>query len=232
MFSYYGRKTKVVKYYPRPEFNTIIEPFAGSAAYSLHGDNWKHNVIIVDKYEVVYRVWRYLQQSSEQSILSLPDVEYGHSTKEHAQLCEEEVWLIGFCVARGSAQPQYQSGKFNSWPDNKKSIARNLYKIRHWDIRLGDYRDIDNFEATWFIDPPYQWGGQYYTESNKSINFPELSEWCKSRIGQVIVCENTKADWMPFHPIKKMRGNKHVTTEAMWTNRDIPRQLSMFDSAP
>jgi len=40
-----------------------------------------------------------------------------------------------------------------------------------------------------------------------------------SRNGQVIVCENTKADWMDFKPLKKMKGSLHTTTEAIWTNK-------------
>lgn len=35
MFSYYGSKSKIVNYYPPPKENIIIEPFAGSARYSL-----------------------------------------------------------------------------------------------------------------------------------------------------------------------------------------------------
>jgi site-specific DNA-adenine methylase len=41
MWSYYGGKSKIVQYYPDPKYDTIIEPFAGSAQYSLYGDNWK-----------------------------------------------------------------------------------------------------------------------------------------------------------------------------------------------
>ena len=51
VFYYYGRKKQIVSYYPSPNFDTIIEPFAGSAAYSLNGYNWKKNVILVEKDE-------------------------------------------------------------------------------------------------------------------------------------------------------------------------------------
>ena len=40
MFYYLGRKKRVAGKYPDPAFPTIVEPFAGSAAYSLHGDRW------------------------------------------------------------------------------------------------------------------------------------------------------------------------------------------------
>ena len=60
MWSYYGRKTKVVKYYPVPRYDTIIEPFAGTAVYSLHQDNWKKNVILIEKYDIIVNIWKYL----------------------------------------------------------------------------------------------------------------------------------------------------------------------------
>lgn len=72
MFSYYGSKSKVVKYYPEPMYDTIIEPFAGSARYSLHGDNWKRNVILVDKYDVICSIWSFLIKAKEEDVLSLP----------------------------------------------------------------------------------------------------------------------------------------------------------------
>jgi 16S rRNA G966 N2-methylase RsmD len=76
-----------------------------------------------------------------------------------------------------------------------------------------------NDEATWFIDPPYEFGGHRYQHSNNNINFIELSEWCKSRNGQAIVCENTKAKWLPFKPVIKFTGTqKNVTVEAIWSN--------------
>ena len=44
MFYYYGRKKRIVKYYPKPTHDTIIEPFAGCydpytrVIYNLHTD--------------------------------------------------------------------------------------------------------------------------------------------------------------------------------------------------
>jgi len=40
-----------------------------------------------------------------------------------------------------------------------------------------------------------------------------------SRNGQVIVCENTKADWLPFKPMVEMQGTMFRTTEAIWSNQ-------------
>jgi 16S rRNA G966 N2-methylase RsmD len=108
------------------------------------------------------------------------------------------------------------SGKFNSWDRNKIVIAENLYKIRHWKIIQDDYKTLPNEPATWFIDPPYQFGGHRYVESNKKLNFVDLAQWCTTRMGQVIVCENTKASWLPFTPLAELHGQKHTTVEAVY----------------
>jgi hypothetical protein len=77
------------------------------------------------------------------------------------------------------------------------------------------------------LTPPYQFGGEHYKESNRAIDFSVLSEWCKSRVGQVIVCENTKADWLPFVAIAQAKSTiGTINTEAIWCN-DVA-QLSLM----
>ncbi|MEC5173528.1 DNA adenine methylase [Chryseobacterium nepalense] len=83
MFYYYGRKKQIAKYYPKPNYDTIIEPFAGSAAYSLYKDNWKKKVILIEKDEKVYDIWRWLiHDASENDILNLPDLKVGEKSSE------------------------------------------------------------------------------------------------------------------------------------------------------
>ena len=217
MWSYYGTKKRIAKCYPLPEYDTIIEPFAGAAQYSLYGDNWKKNVILLDKYDVVCRVWDYLiNTASKERILSLPDMNRGDKVDDLEGLCQEEKWLIGFCINAASAIPKKTAAKFNCWNRQKLWIADNLYKVKLWKIIHGEYTDLENKEATWFIDPPYQYGGIYYRYNNKKIDYKALAEWCKERKGQVIVCENTKADWLDFKPLVEMNGQLHKTMEAIW----------------
>ena len=218
MWSYYGTKKKIAKYYPLPQKDIIIEPFCGAAQYSLYGDNWKKKVYLVDKYKVITDIWDYLINVSEKDILSLPDMNEGDNVDNHDQLLIVEKELIGFCINGGSAQPKKTVKKFNSWNSTKINIAKNLYKIRHWKVKYDDYHNINNVDATWYIDPPYQYGGQWYRLSNKNIDYVELADWCKSRKGQIIVCENTKANWLDFKPLVELKGQLHKTTEAIWTN--------------
>ena len=54
MFSYYGSKSKLVKHYPPPTCNKIIEPLAGSARYAL--EYFEKDVLLVDAYEVIVEI--------------------------------------------------------------------------------------------------------------------------------------------------------------------------------
>ena len=44
----------------------------------------------------------------------------------------------------------------------------------------------------------------------------KLADWCKSRNGQIIVCENTKATWMEFKPLVDMTGKPINTREIIF----------------
>jgi site-specific DNA-adenine methylase len=220
MFYFYGRKFKIANKYPEPEYDTIIEPFAGSAAYSMLYST--KNVILNDLDDKIYKTWNYLINANSKEIEKLPILEKGQSLNnlEYDYLTDEEKYLIGFFLNPGSAVPKKSPGSFCAWNEkNKKILIENIEKVRHWKILNDNYKNLENIEATWFIDPPYFGnGGKYYRHGNKKIDYSELSEWCKSRKGQVIVCENSEANWLDFKPLINIKGQKHKTTEVIWTN--------------
>lgn len=214
MWSYYGRKKKIIKKYPPPTHDLIIEPFAGTASYAY--EYWEHDVLLIDKYDKVCRIWRYLQQAKPKDILRLPDVENGeYIGDKYKWMCDEERWLVGFSINNASPIPKHTAGRmnFNSWNRDKTRIAKELYKIRHWMIVWGEYLGIDNVEASYFIDPPYQFQHEY---RHNHLDYDVLSGWCKSRKGQVIVCENSTGTWMDFKPLVKLSGQRTKTVECMW----------------
>ena len=231
MWSYYGSKSKVVHLYPRPEYGRIIEPFAGSARYALRW--FDRDVLLVDKYEVVVRLWKWLQQCSPQDITGLPTPKLGETIDRKDFDCDEQFWFMGFLLKQGQPTPARKVSSMGheasgGIANKKRLISKQLYKIRHWEIQQGDFRDIPNQTATWFIDPPYQVGGEHYKFGKQHLNFDELAAWCKSRTGQVIVCENTNANWMQFWPIGKLHGAAKDTTEAIWTNRPTHYQIQQM----
>lgn len=225
MWSYYGSKSKIAKLYPAPKHDLIIEPFAGAAWYSvLHN---KKNVLLNEKNDVIHQIWHWLiNEADPELILRHKDFYLGQDISQ-LDLGNHHKDLIGFCVNRGSATPKSVVQKWSCQVKSKPNwasttafalerVARLLPDIKHWRVVHGDYRDLPNIEATWFIDPPYKHGGEHYPSSAADIDYDELAMWCKSRKGQVIVCENSKSDWLPFEPLTRNQGQREKTVEVVF----------------
>lgn len=109
--------------------------------------------------------------------------------------------------------------------ETRDRIAAQVEQIRHWRVIHGDYTASPDVKATWFVDCPYADKGSHYR--CKFSGHDELGSWCRNRQGQVIVCEQDGADWLPFRTfdagMKSMRGASH---EVIWT-----RDCGLFDRA-
>lgn len=228
MFSYYGSKSKIIHLYPEPQHDLIIEPFAGSARYSLR--YWQRDVILCDKYHVITDVWKWLQKCSPKDLDALPLLRAGDKLEDY-DLSDEERNYLGFVISEGVSSPrktvtQRAAKKVNYKIQNTKNI---LHKIRHWKIVSDSYQSLKSLqtEATWFIDPPYQNGGQHYPCSSKQIDYNDLAEFCLTRNGQVIVCENNNANWLPFSNLKSVWGGRKSSTEVLYCNNQ-PIQHGLF----
>ena len=144
MWSYYGNKNRIAKHYPKPIYDTIIEPFSGSAWYS------------VLKYDVIYNIWNWLINDCDSStILNNSDFYEGEDIKTKS-LRKEHLDLIGFCINRASVAPcsivqkwSCQSKINYDWASTVsfqlKRIAKLLPEIRHWSITYGDYKNTNLF---------------------------------------------------------------------------------------
>lgn len=224
MWSYYGAKTNIVDAYPKPKHHKIKEPFCGTARYALKYYN--REVHLMDKYDVIIDIWKWLQKCSVGDIMRLPLLKVGDNINDFKFDCPEARNLMGFIAGFGSSNPRHtatvrQRDRPNSIPYTLKRISSELFKIKHWKIELGEYSEMPNEEATWFIDPPYQHGGHYYRHSNKKIDFNLLKWWSMSRAGQVIVCENSKADWMDFKPLIHQDVLSGRNQEVIWTSEAV-----------
>ena len=141
MFNYYGSKSKIIHLYPTPKFDKIIEPFAGSARYSLK--YWQKDILLIDKYPVIVDVWNYLKNASEKDILGLPKLQKGEDLRNY-NLSNIERNFLGFLVCGGVESPRYKVASFDgvNVPKDLKKIASQLFKIRHWNIKLYSYENI------------------------------------------------------------------------------------------
>lgn len=239
-FGYYGGKWRNALTYPAPLHGTIVEPFAGSAGYSLRYPD--RRVVLCDLDPVVAGVWSYLLRVRPQEILAIPDVPLDGTIDDVPGLCQEARWLVGFWLNKGNHRPcktpsaWMRSGKYpgSFWGDRvRQTIAAQLDAVRHWRIVHGDYRSLDVAgPATWFVDPPYRDMGKHYTCGSGGIDFAHLADWCRGRGGQVIVCEAAGADWLPFRTLATIRTTRkdRPAVEAVWISGH-PTQLGLFGSS-
>lgn len=223
-FGFYGGKWRdAIKHYPAPEGKTIIEPFAGSAGYALR--HYDREIVLCEIDPILAGVWTYLTKVRPKEILALPDIEPGR-TVDDLHVAQEAKWLIGFWLNRGVATPRKSPSKWmrdgirpgSFWGERvRQTIARQVTKVRHWQVHNCTYLEAPSPKsATWFIDPPYQRAGQHYGYSSDGIDYGSLAAWCKQRKGQVIVCENDGADWLPFETLAHVK-----TTRASFRSKEV-----------
>lgn len=220
-FSYYGSKWRIAPKYPQPKHNTIIEPFCGSAQYSMVYPS--KNVYLYDLYEPIVMAWDYLIKSSEKDIKNLP------SSFEHIddlKISDEAKALIGFNINPASQMPKktfspWRRDNAQFWGDKKKKlIVEQKPYIKHWKVFLGSYEDIKNEKATWFIDPPYQSkAGRLYVKSD--IDYEKLEKWISCRMGQFIACDMEGVCYGQFRPfltaqVNPSKRGKKTLKEMIW----------------
>lgn len=182
-----------------------MEPFAGSAGYSLRYHD--RQVILAEADPRIRAIWKYLISVDASRIRALPDIEPDQHVKE-LPVEDVERDLIGMWLNRGVASPRTRPSKWmrsgirpgSFWGRRvRDTIASQVDLIRHWKVIDGAYEATSDYgPATWFVDPPYTVAGRFYRHGPNGIDYEELAEWCRQRPGQVIVCENEGAKWLPF----------------------------------
>ena len=223
-FCYFGGKWRSARRYPFPQYPTIVEPFAGGAGYALHYP--ERRVELYEADPIIFELWSYLIKVKQSEILRLPSV------VEHVDDVsgpEAARSLIGFWLNKGVAEPKKtpsvwaRSGERpNSFwgPAIKERIAAQVPSIRHWVVKNRSYELARNVRSTWFIDPPYQGecGSSY---RYRSIDYGALGEWCRGLQGQILVCEQAGADWLPFQPFRTTKATpgsrgRSYSREVLW----------------
>jgi hypothetical protein len=213
----------------------VIEPFAGSACYSLH--HHARRVVLVDASEVIAGLWSFLIEAKQAEVMAIPDIPIGERSTEQGWPQEWE-WLAGFWCSKANVRHHYprsawgeraQRSPMSVWGAAvRERIASQLGAIRHWRVIHGDYTEAPDIEATHFVDPPYQSqpgerrGGRYPEQPG---DFEQLGSWCSRRRGQVVVCEATGANWLPFRPLCAVTDQKGAQKrEVVWTSEPDSQQ--------
>lgn len=258
--------------YPEPVYDTIIEPFAGSARYALrHGARSDRNVILNDLDPTIYGIWKWLvEEATPERVAMWPELKVGERLSEckgltkperdvlgfsvqfgvytprvsvssesakrdelraikgrvkrylgYDELSQPERDLMGFSMSAGSESPRTQlTERTEKYPKRlRRRVLAASDSIKHWQVRNAPYWELPNVRATWFIDPPYCGpAGRYYKYNE--IDYEHLAEWCRTRKGQVIVCEGAGAHWLPFRSLgTTAQGSmRSLSVEKVWTN--------------
>jgi site-specific DNA-adenine methylase len=227
MFYYYGRKKQIIKHYPNPNYDIIIEPFAGSAAYSLHGDNWQKKVILIEKDAKVAAIWKWLiEEATLEEIKKLPDLKVGDRSSEFLHIIHAAT-KMAFHFKTIKVTPVLA----RNWEISKRVFLSNLHKIKHWKMICDDYSKAPNVEATWFIDPPYQGeSGMGYRHSSQFLDYQKLAQWALNRKGEIICCEGQTANYLPFRPLVELKGiaGKISQEVIFYRSKKSQQQLSLF----
>lgn len=208
-FSYYGAKYTLSRYVGPPRRSLVIEPFAGSAAYTTRyaPDRARLYDISLD----VCDLWDWLINCSDADVNSIPDA--FESFDEIDKLPRGANLLVRFWVSKGRAEPsnvlspwyfRYRNDRdCKVWGAPVKArIIRQKPSIANWRVDCLSYEQIPHEEAHWHVDPPYsnEAGSRY---PHAGIDFEHLASWCRSLPGTVDVFENEGATWLPFTPLKK-----------------------------
>ena len=218
-FPFYGSKWRTASLYGDPRGSTVVEPFAGSAGFSVF---WEcDDVWLFDIDPVIVGVWDYLIKATKFDFANLPLLSPGQSITDF-NISQEAKWLIGFWLNRGSSTPKLTLTEFSARSDKgqmvwgqkaKNRLMEQAGRIKTWRVSQSSYVNIDSCQfgqsCYWFVDPPYVEKGRYYKHRIAACDYSGLADWCKHLPGYGCVCENTGAGWLPFENLsnaKSMRG--------------------------
>ena len=132
-FSYYGSKQRLCQQgaYPAPKHgNVVIEPFAGSATYSVYHE--PEVAVLIDKDPIIINVWNYLIHASADEIAALPT--FGkrgkHPFSDFEKVMQDQTEtinkFIGFWIFKASTRPgKTVSVWFTQYADTNQCMVWN-----------------------------------------------------------------------------------------------------------
>lgn len=221
--------------------NLIIEPFAGSAAYSwLHRrrlDSGRQREVWLNDLDArTYSIWKFLTNPDAYDIVweHVPEkVEPGQRISDIIPAAYPG--LVELCRAEANQGTQGAKGVHDQittmgakcWKVRRKALDV-IPDVQLWKVTNLPYSDLINVDATWFVDPPYSnAAGSRYRLGGDQIDYNHLAWWCLNRKGQTIVCEGEGATWLPFEKFDhgrvqiRSRYQKSDSKEVMWISSNL-----------
>lgn len=229
LFKWFGSKWSASKHHPGPRHASIVEPFAGSAGYSLR--HHEHDVVLAETDPHLRKLWSWLIHSAtEADVRSIPiNVAEGTDIRTLGLSDGQALLLKNWQRTNGVGDCWTVSSWGNlpgQWTANTRArVASEVNLIKHWVVRLDAAECFATVatDVTWFIDPPYQSNYQY---KSAPLDYAELARTIHGLKGQVIACEavcpktGAVPTWLPFEPFRSM-----VTSRRKASNHHHSKEL-------
>ena len=231
LFKWFGSKWNASKHYPRPLYDTLVEPFAGGAGYALRYADKR--VVLAETNTHLLRLWRWIiDDASKEDVLDIPlGLRVGEDIRTIG-LSDGQALLLKHWQRTNNVGDCWTISPWGNspgqWTANTRArVADEIQAVKHWQV-LGNAEGAFSgyTEAcTWFIDPPYQYNYAYKTPP---LNYARLASAVRALNGQIIVCEATCPktgaipDWLPFVPFRRSvtsrrkSHNNHHSNELVW----------------
>jgi hypothetical protein len=228
LFKWFGSKWQSAKHYPQPEHDTIVEPFAGGAGYSLN--HAERQVVLWDEDPHVTELWKWLVlYATSSDVMDIPvglpagtdisalDLSYGQKLLlKNWQRTNNvgECWTIS-----------PWGDKPGQWTANTRArVAEQIHAVKHWIVV--DPMSYVSTPATWFIDPPYRYNYRY-SRKLPPFDYDALVSLVQTihRDSLLIVCEalgknGERPDYLPF-----VESHRAVTSRRKSTQSRHSREL-------
>jgi len=231
LFKWFGSKWLSSKTLPEPQFDTIVEPFAGGAGYSLRHAHKKVILSELDPY--ISELWMWLiEEATPADIREIP-VNIPEGTNilrlplSYGQMLLLKSWQrtnnVGGCW---TISPW--GNKPGQWTESTRArVSEEIGAIKHWTfVEGGAFETMTSgIQATWFVDPPYQYNYDYKQRIEDYAHFANVVLELK---GQVIACEaicpktGKVPDYLPFKfwqsriTSRRKANENHHSKELLW----------------
>ena len=209
MFKWFGAKWNASKHYPAPKYKLIVEPFAGSACYSLRHAK-THRAVLWDTCPEIAQLWRWLiGEARPRDVLAIPVKLEPFTDIRKLWLSDGQQLLLKHWQRTNPQTACWTTSPWGhlpgQWTENTRTrVAAQLPMIKHWEFR--ELKPDFEVEATWFVDPPYQ---HNYDYKLPPIDYAALAHRVLGLHGQVIVCEALHPKtgetpyWLPFKAFRE-----------------------------
>jgi len=218
LFKWFGSKWLASKLYPAPDHDTVFEPYAGSAGYSLRHHEKK--IVLWEENPNVSALWQWLiGEASSASVLEIP-VGVPEGT---------DIGTLGLSVGQSLLLKHWQrtnnvgpcstispwGNKPGQWTANTRArVAEELHAVKHWKVG----RIHPDSPGTYFLDPPYIYNYRYgFKEFDHAGLVKKIA--MIPRGSQIIACEaacqktGRVPDYLPFEPFGLRITSRRKTTE-------------------